>query len=181
MIIDDFLKRLNACSIAKEWAKGKEWEEIYNTYPNGSWLSWLFYRTNIVLNFSQEDFKLFVLVSGNQCLLIKNLIEHKNSLDAVYAAIRYGEGYISLEQLIEASKKASDIAKYSNGASASFAADAAYSAISNPQNTANYINKATGKMSESLGSGNDDCYEKKMADIFREYIPITKFKLNDNL
>ena len=47
MKIDKLLKELDACIEARIWAKDKDWQEIYETYPRGDWLLWLFQRTRI--------------------------------------------------------------------------------------------------------------------------------------
>ena len=37
----DLLERLNACPEVKEWAKGKDLQTIWDTYPRADWMLWI--------------------------------------------------------------------------------------------------------------------------------------------
>jgi len=122
-MIDNYLVILNACEDAREWAKGKSWEEIFNTCHRGDWLLWL-YRM-------QEDFDLrkLILAKGHCANTVRHLMKDERSINAVDTAIKYGEGKCELDELNKADAAAS-AASYaaSYAASASYAAEAAASA-----------------------------------------------------
>lgn len=104
MKIHELLKELESCDAAQEWASDKTWEQIYNDCHRGDWLCWLFVRTN------PEDLQLLTLVKGHQANTVRHLMKDKRSLDAVDAAIAYGEGRISLKELNAAADAAASAA-----------------------------------------------------------------------
>ena len=89
----ELLIELNACKDAREWAGDKSWQEIYNTCHRGNWLLWLFKRTN------PDDLQLLILAKGHCANTVRHLMKDKKSIKAVDAAIAYGEGKISREEL----------------------------------------------------------------------------------
>ena len=114
----ELLIKLNACKDAREWAGDKSWEEIYNTCHRGDWLLWLFKRTN------PDDLQLLTLAKGHCANTVRHLMKDERSIKAVDAAIAFGEGKISRDEL-DASASAADDA-YADAAYAAAAADAAY-------------------------------------------------------
>ena len=99
-IIKQLLIELGACDEAKDWAGDKSWEEIYNTCHRGDWLLWLFKRTN------PNDLQLLTLAKGHCANTVRHLMKDERSLKAVDAAIAFGEGEISREELDIAAKAA---------------------------------------------------------------------------
>ena len=91
--MEQLLIRLNACSAAKEWSKGKTFEEVLNTCHRGDWLLWLFVRTN------PADRRLLFLAKGMCAETVIHLMKDKRSIDAVNAAKNYGLGLINEEEL----------------------------------------------------------------------------------
>ena len=157
----ELLNKLNACKDAREWAGDKSWQEIYNTCHRGDWLLWLFKRTN------PDDLKLLTLAKGHCANTVRHLMKDERSLKAVDAAIAFGEGKISRDELDAAAdayvayvayavSAAADDAAYAYSAAyaASAAAAAAYAAAAN----AAYVAK---KENQQL-----------TADICRKYLPI---------
>jgi len=137
------LEKLNACKDAIEWAGDKSWQEIYNTCHRGDWLLWLFKRTN------PDDLKLLTLAKGHCANTVRHLMKDERSIKAVDAAIAYGEGKISREELDAA-------------ASAAYAAYAAYAAAASSDDAyAAYVADAAKKENQQL-----------TADICRKYLPI---------
>lgn len=67
MKLDDLLDKLDACREAKEWARGKDWSEIYSTCPRSDWLLWLFSRTN------PDDRRLRVLAAAKCADTVRHL------------------------------------------------------------------------------------------------------------
>jgi len=112
----ELLMKLNACKDAREWAGDKSWQEIYNTCHRGDWLLWLFKRTN------PDDLQLLTLAKGHCANTVRHLMKDERSLKAVDAAIAFGEGKISKEEL--------------DAAASADAADAAYAAARAPYDAA---------------------------------------------
>lgn len=102
MKIHDLLKELNACGEVQKWASDKTWEQIYNNCHRGDWLCWLFARTN------PNDLQILTLVKGHQANTVRHWMRHKRSLDAVDAAIAFGEGKINIEELNRAANDSYD-------------------------------------------------------------------------
>jgi len=133
----DLLIKLNACQEAKEWVENKTWAEAYETCPRGDWMLWLFSKTN------PEDLQRLTLAKGHCANTVRYLMKDERSINAVDAAISYGEGKSTIEVLNAAAYSASASASaysaadyaaaYSASASAAYAAavyaaDAAYAA-----------------------------------------------------
>jgi len=112
------LIELNACKDAREWAGDKSWQEIYNTCHRGDWLLWLFKRTN------PDDLQLLILAKGHCANTVRHLMKDERSIKAVDAAIAYGEGKISREELDAAANAAANAAA-ADAAAAAYAASAA--------------------------------------------------------
>jgi len=113
--------KLNACKDAREWAGDKSWQEIYNTCHRGDWLLWLFKRTN------PDDLQLLILAKGHCANTVRHLMKDERSIKAVDAAIAYGEGKISREELDAAANAAANAAAdaAADAAAAAYAASAA--------------------------------------------------------
>ena len=117
----ELLNKLKACQEAMEWAGDKSWQEIYNTCHRGDWLLWLFKRTN------PDDLQLLTLAKGHCANTVRHLMKDERSIKAVDAAIAFGEGKISRDELDAAASAA--YAAYADAASAAYAdAAAAYDA-----------------------------------------------------
>ena len=120
----ELLQKLNACKDAIEWAGDKSWQEIYNTCHRGDWLLWLFKRTN------PDDLKLLTLAKGHCANTVRHLMKDERSIKAVDAAIAFGEGKISRDELDAAAADA-----------AAFAAAVAAAKKENQQLTADICRK----------------------------------------
>jgi hypothetical protein len=95
-----YLKTVNACKSAQEWAAGKTFEQVYNTCHRGDWLCWLFAYTN------PDDLQLLTLLKGLQVNEIRHLLTDSRSIAAVDAAIAFGRGAIGIKQLKDAAASA---------------------------------------------------------------------------
>ena len=128
----ELLMKLNACPKAMEWVGNKSWEECYATCHRGDWLLWLFKRTN------PDDLRLLTLSKGHCANTVRHLMKDERSLKAVDAAIAFGEGKISREEL-----NTSAAAAYAAfaAAAAAAAADAADAKKENQQLTADICRK----------------------------------------
>jgi hypothetical protein len=140
----ELLIKLAACEAATEWAVDKSWEEIYTTCHRGDWLLWLFQKTN------PKDLQLLTLAKGHCANTVRHLMKDERSLRAVDAAIAFGEGKITREELDAAWSTAADAAH----AAAWAAYAAAQVAYADAYNSAYESN------------------QKLTADICRKYLPI---------
>ena len=104
----ELLIKLNACADAREWAEGKSWQEVYDTCHRGDWLLWLFAKTN------PNDLQLLTLAKGHCANTVRHLMRDGRSIKAVDAAIAFGEGMITKEELAaaRAAAHAADAAAY---------------------------------------------------------------------
>ena len=165
--IDELLRKLNACEVARDWAQGKTFEEVYTTCHRGDWLCWLFVRTN------PKDLRILTLVKGHQANTVRHLMKDERSLTAVDTAIAFGEGRASREELSEAAARAAaDAADADDAAWA--AAEAAWEAawaacIAASAAEAAYIGADAARARQSN--------RQLTAEIFRKYISIDKFKI----
>ena len=181
--IEELLTKLGACEEARNWAKGKTFEEIYTTCERGDWLNWLFARTN------HEDVQLLTLVKGHQANTVRHLMRDKRSLNAIDTAIAFGEGRASREELSEAARAAYHAARAAE-ATASYAASAASYAASAAVVTASYAASAAAASAarataryaaeaadDAAVEAAEQANQQLTADIFRKYISIEKFKI----
>ena len=146
----ELLNKLKACQEAMEWAGDKSWQEIYNTCHRGDWLLWLFKRTN------PDDLKLLTLAKGHCANTVRHLMKDERSLKAVDAAIAFGEGKISRDEL--------DAAAASDGA--------AYAAVSAAADDAAYAAYDGAAYAYSAAAAAKKENQQLTADICRKYLPI---------
>jgi len=147
----ELLMKLNACKDAREWAGDKSWQEIYNTCHRGDWLLWLFKRTN------PDDLQLLTLAKGHCANTVRHLMKDERSLKAVDAAIAFGEGKISKEEL--------------DAAASADAADAAYAAARAPYDAAAAAYAAAAAAANAADTAKKE-NQQLTADICRKYLPI---------
>jgi len=187
--------KLNACKDAREWAGDKSWEEIYNTCHRGDWLLWLFKRTN------PDDLQLLTLAKGHCANTVRHLMKDERSIKAVDAAIAFGEGKISRDELDAADAAAFAAAyadaAYADAASAASAASAAYAAAyaAAAASAASAAYAAAYAADDAYAAyvaayAADDAYaayvadaakkenQQLTADICRKYLPIEVWNIN---
>jgi len=146
--INNLLKELKACQSAIDWAKDKTWEEIYSSCHRGDWLLWLFNKIN------PNDLQKLTLAKGYCANTVRHLMKDERSIKAIDAAILFGLGKISLEEL--------DIYKVT-----AYAADYAAAYVA-----ANATAYAAAKKEN----------QQQTADICRQYLPIEIWNIKyDNL
>ena len=164
------LNDLGACSGAKEWAVGKSWQEVYDTCHRGDWLLWLYRRSKCY------DLQKITLAKGLCANTVRHLMKDERSLKAVDAAIAFGKGEISRDEL----DAAADDAFYAYAASATTADTAAtYAAAAAASAATAAATAAAGSHAASHAvdaASDDDATRKenqqKTADIVRESLPI---------
>ena len=146
--LKDLLKDLNACSDAKQWVGDMTIEEAVQKCHRGDWLLWLSQKIDIGL-------QPLTLAKGHCANTVRHLMKDERSTKAVDAAIAFGEGKITIEELhtyANAASAASASAAAYASASAAYAADAsAYAAYAaakkeNQIMTADVCRKYIGKL-----------------------------------
>ena len=150
------LIKLDACEDARMWAAEKNFEEIYNTCYRGDWLLWLFVRIN------PNDLQLLTLAKGHCANTVRHLMKDERSINAVDAAINFGNGLKTLGKLNAS------------------AANSAYSAANSTANAAYYAAydaSAAYDAANSAASAAKKENQQLTADIVRKYIPIEKFNV----
>ena len=111
---------LEACEEAADWASGKTWKKVYTTCHRGDWLLWLFAKTN------PNDLRELTLAKGHCANTVRHLMKDERSIAAVDAAIAFGDGKITKEELDAAANNT--YAAYSAYSSVNTAYAAAYPA-----------------------------------------------------
>jgi len=169
----ELLMKLNACKDAREWAGDKSWEEIYNTCHRGDWLLWLFKRTN------PDDLQPLTLAKGHCANTVRHLMEDERSLKAVDAAIAFGEGKISGEELNTSAAAAAYAAAsdaYAYAAYAAYAANAAAASNAFASNAVAAVAAAYAAYAANAAAASNAAAKKEnqqlTADICRKYLPI---------
>ena len=123
MTFTEYLKSINACSDAIEWAESKTVEEVVATCQRGDWLLWLASKCDIGL-------QPLTLAKGHCANTVRHLLKDDRSIKAVDTAIAFGEGRATREELDAAYAAAYAYAAdaYAYAAYAAAAADAYYDA-----------------------------------------------------
>jgi hypothetical protein len=126
MTFTEYLKSINACSDAIEWAESKTVEEVVATCHRGDWLLWLASKCDIGL-------QPLTLAKGHCANTVRHLLKDDRSIKAVDTAIAFGEGTATREELDAADAAAyaaadAAAAAYAAAAAAAYAAAYAYAA-----------------------------------------------------
>ncbi len=129
MTFTEYLKSINACSDAIEWAESKTVEEVVATCHRGDWLLWLASKCDIGL-------QPLTLAKGHCANTVRHLLKDDRSIKAVDTAIAFGEGRATREELDAAYATAygtyadadADAADAAAAAAAAASADAYYDA-----------------------------------------------------
>jgi len=107
----EYLKSVDACQSAIDWAGDKPVEQVVAECHRGDWLLWLAQKCGVEL-------QPLTLAKGHCANTVRHLMTDESSLKAVDVAILFGEGRATREELDDAA----------SAAYAAFAADAAYAA-----------------------------------------------------
>ena len=113
----EYLKSVNACQPAIDWAGDKPVEQVVAECHRGDWLLWLAQKCGVEL-------QPLTLAKGHCANTVRHLMDDERSIMAVDIAIAFGEGKATREELADA---AADAAAYA-AAAASAAAYAAAAA-----------------------------------------------------
>jgi len=161
----ELLLKLKACKEAIKWAGDKTAEEVIATCHRGDWLLWLAYKLEV-------DDRPFTLAKGHCANTVRHLMKDNKSIKAVDAAIAYGNGEISKEDLKAAAADAAGMgaaaasAAYYAAAAASaayyYAAYAAFAAAASAASFSSWLNTAAYDAEKSN--------QLETADICRKYL-----------
>ena len=163
------LKYLGACKDSINWAKGKTPEKAWATCERGDWMLWIYARSK---NYEKRK---DILVRGYCTQLVIPHMKDSRSIDAVYAAINYGNGHISDAQLIAAADAAFAAAHAAANAAdaADSAAHAAYAAARAARAAyAAYAAWAAANAAYAAADAAGMRTLKQCADICRKHLPM---------
>lgn len=152
----EYLKSIDACQSAVEWAGDKLIEQVLAECHRGDWLLWLAKKCGVEL-------QPLTLAKGHCANTVRHLMTDERSLRAVDVAIAFGEGKATREELDAAADDADDAADDAYAAHAAYAAyavDAAYAAHA----------AADATYAASAAYSASDVNQQETADICRKYI-----------
>ncbi len=159
------LEYLGACQDAREWAEGKSWKEVYDSCHRGDWLLWLYVRSK------DYNFQKVTLAKGLCANTIRHLLKDERSIKGVDAAIAFGKGEISIDELdasvvaaLAASGRAADAANAAFAATSAFAAASAAASAASAAASAAAIAAADANAAKKQN-------QQMTADIVREVLP----------
>jgi hypothetical protein len=170
---NQYLKSLEACQTAIDWAGDKTIEQVVADCHRGDWLLWLAKKCGVEL-------QPLTLAKAHCVNTVRHLMTDERSIKAVDVAIAFGEGRATRDEL--------DTAAYANAAAAAYAyanaaayakayANAAFAAAaaaaacaSDDADTAAYANATAAAYAAANAS--DDAYAnlRQTADICRKFI-----------
>jgi len=170
--LKDFLQNHKACEEGYMFAKDLTLKEFLENCNRGSWILWLFKKSN------PESIKQLTLARGYCANTVLHLMKDERSRKAVKAAIDFGEGRMTMEQLrpyADAAVTACAAAYAAARADAAYiaayiaarAADAAAAACA-----AAYTAYTAATALEDLEDG------ELFADICRQYLPLNIWNIN---
>jgi len=125
----ELLEKLSACRDSIEWAGERTVQEAWAECHRGDWMLWFYAKKY------PENIRPLTLAKGHCANTVRHLMKDERSIAAVDAAIAFGEGKTTKEELkIDASAASAAYASADAAAAASAAyasadaADAAYAA-----------------------------------------------------
>ena len=169
------LEQLRACKEARVYRKQfKTFKEAWDNCPRGDWMLWIASRAKV-------DKRKLTLAKGKCAELVIHLMKDQRSIDAVKAAINYGEGNIDEVELAaadaadaaDAAAAAADAADAAAAADAADAAAAAYAAAAYAATADATAYAAAADAAADAADADADAREQlllKCADICREIL-----------
>ena len=163
----EYLKSVNACQPAIDWAGDKPVEQVVAECHRGDWLLWLAQKCGVEL-------QPLTLAKGHCANTVRHLMTDKRSTRAVDVAIAFGKGRATREEL--------DTAAYAAAAAAAAYADAyaAASGATAPAAAAAYADAYAAASAAAYAAAAADAYaaasaaaaanQQETADICRKYI-----------
>ena len=168
------IKKYNPCREAMEFRLQYEtFEQAWNACPRGDWMLWIAQKAG-------ADKRLITLAKGRCAETVIHLMKYERSINAVNAAIAYGNGEINDKQLAAAAAAA--YAAYA-AADAAYAADAADAADDDAADAAAAAYAAAVAADAAAAAAADAAADakkenqQKTADICREVLTDEVMKL----
>ena len=168
----ELLTKLEACQPSIEWAGEKTVDEAWETCDRGDWMLW-FYK-----KMYPDNLKELTLAKGHCANTVRHLMKDQRSIDVVDAAIAFGEGKITKEELLKyaysayvaaVAADAADAAAYDAAYAASVASYAACFAATTATAAASV---AASVASVAAVAAAEKQNKKETADICRKYLTI---------
>ena len=159
----ELLKSKEACPEAVEWAKNyPDFKSAWNTCHRGDWMLWIAQKLNV-------DKRKLTLAKGRCAETVIHLMKDQRSIDAIKAAIAYGNGEIDDTQLKDAADAAyTATAAYAADAAAAAAYAAAYAAAAYAAYAAAACTAAAAAAADAAAARKEN--RQKTADICREIL-----------
>jgi len=156
----EYLKSVNACQNAIDWAGDKPVEQVVAECHRGDWLLWLAQKCGVEL-------QPLTLAKGHCANTVRHLMTDKRSTRAVDVAIAFGKGRATREELDTAAAAYAAAAAASAAYAASAAASAAYAAAAaSAAASAAYAAADAYAAAYAAAAAN----QQETADICRKYI-----------
>ena len=164
----DILIKLKACESGRDWVGDKTVEEFVKDCQRGDWMLWLAKKLDVGI-------KPLTLTKGYCAKTVEHLMKDERSKKAVQAAIDFGKGKITKEELDADAYDAATAAAYAAYAAAYAAYAAAYAAdtAADAADTADTADDAAYAAYAAADTAADDARTKNRlltADICRKYI-----------
>jgi len=117
--LKELLIELRACKEALDWADDKTIEQVVEQCHRGDWLLWLAQKVDIGL-------QPLTLAKGHCANTVRHLMKDERSIEAVDAAIAFGEGLTTIKELYLASASANAATSYATSYAYAYASAAAF-------------------------------------------------------
>jgi len=121
MTFKEQLENINACEEALNWLGNKTLQEAFATCERADWMLWAYAKLY------PDNLQELTLAKGHCVNTIRHLMKDEHRINAIDAAIQFGEGKISKEELNAAASAAAYAAAFASAA-ADAAGYAAYAA-----------------------------------------------------
>jgi hypothetical protein len=152
------LTKYDPCSVALDYyATQPDFETAWDNCHRGDWMLWIAKRLGVNL-------QLLTLAKGYCANTVRHLMKDERSIAAVDAAIAFGEGRITRDELDDAYYAATTNA----AAAAYYAADSAAAAAADATDDA--ADSAAAAAADDDGVGAKTKNQKQTADICRKYL-----------
>ena len=151
----EYLKSVDACQSAIDWAGDKPVEQVVAECHRGDWLLWLAKKCGVEL-------QPLTLAKGHCANTVRHLMTDQRSTRAVDVAIAFGEGRATRQEL-DAAARAAYAAAYTDAA-----ADCAAYAAADAAADADYAADAAAVASAAYSAYSAN--RQETADICRKYI-----------
>jgi hypothetical protein len=162
------LENINACKEAREWLQDKTLQEAFTTCERADWMLWAYARLY------PDNLRELTLAKGHCVNTVRHLMKDDRSIAAIDAAINYGNGIITLDELNAAATSA-----YATNA-ATYAATADYAAAAATAAATDYAAAATAAATDYAAAAATAATAaaarkqslKEQADICRKYLTL---------